>query len=134
MATGNSWANAQARRKRPAGLYRYCPSRDAAFTFGLSFVVTGAAATIALAAENHIVSQKNRAFSLNSLLVNKGDVVQFVNDDEFIHQVYVQSDDFNVDTEESSPGNTISVPFTVSGTFEVHCHIHPKMRLVVTVR
>jgi plastocyanin len=66
--------------------------------------------------------------------VAKGDVVQFANDDEFIHQVYVKSDVFNVDTEESSPGTTISVPFTAQGTFEVLCHIHPKMRLVVTVK
>ncbi len=97
-------------------------------------IVVEAAVAVALAAEIHTVSQKNRAFSLNSIDVNTGDVVQFVNDDDFIHQIYVQSDRFNVDTDESSPGTTISVPFTVAGTYEVHCHIHPKMRLVVTVK
>ncbi len=111
-----------------------CLSRRDAAVLAIAFVIIGSLASIAIAAENHLVSQKNRAFSFNSLTVAKGDVVRFVNDDEFIHQIYVKSDDFNVDTEESPPGDTISVPFTVAGTFEVRCHIHPKMRLVVTVK
>jgi plastocyanin len=100
----------------------------------LAIAFLAASVAIALAGETVRVSQKNRAFSLNSLALAKGDVVQFINDDDFIHQIYVKSDDFNVDTDESSPGDTISVPFTVAGTYEVHCHIHPKMRLVVTVK
>jgi plastocyanin len=111
----------------------YCLSPRVALLLAISFVISGSLTALALAAENYRVSQKNRAFSLNSLTLSRGDVVQFANDDEFIHQIYVKSDNFNVDTEESSPGNTISVPFSVSGSFEVHCHIHPKMRLVVTV-
>ena len=58
----------------------------------------------------------------------------FGNDDDFIHQIYVKSDNFNVDTAESYPGNSMPVVFTKRGTFEVHCHIHPKMGLVVTVK
>ncbi len=115
------------------GALRYCLTPRVALLLSMSFAISGALTALALAVENYRVSQKNRAFSLNSLALSRGDVVQFANDDEFIHQIYVKSDDFNVDTEESSPGNTISVPFSVSGTFEVHCHIHPKMRLVVTV-
>jgi plastocyanin len=100
----------------------------------MAVLIAETLAAVALAADIHRISQKNRAFSLNSLTVAKGDVVQFSNDDDFIHQVYVKSDSFNVDTDESSPGNVISVPFTTSGTFEVRCHIHPKMRLIVTVK
>jgi plastocyanin len=101
-----------------------------AMSFAIEILLIG----IALAGENYPVSQKNRAFNLISLSVNKGDVVLFVNDDEFIHQIYVKSNDFNIDTEESEPGKTISVPFTVAGTFEVLCHIHPKMHMTVTVK
>lgn len=35
---------------------------------------------------------------------------------------------------ESDPGNAIDVEFTASGTFDVFCHIHPKMNLHVTVQ
>jgi plastocyanin len=100
----------------------------------LSLLIAETLVAVALADEIHRISQKNRAFSLNSLTVTNGDVLEFSNEDDFIHQIYVKSDEFNVDTDESSPGNTISVPFTISGTFEVHCHIHPKMRLIVTVK
>jgi plastocyanin len=108
--------------------------RDFLAGAALSCGVGGSLIAVALAADIHQISQKNRAFSLNSLSLVAGDVVQFSNDDDFIHQIYVQSDVFNVDTAESSPGDVITVPFTVTGTFEVHCHIHPKMRLVVTVQ
>jgi plastocyanin len=89
---------------------------------------------VAYAAETHRISQKSRAFSAKEISVAVGDTVQFGNDDEFIHQVYVESKSFNFDTAESSPGDTIDIKFTVAGTFEVHCHIHPKMGLAVTVK
>lgn len=90
--------------------------------------------TIAWAANVHRVSQKDRAFNLTTVTVATGDVVQFTNDDEFIHQVYVNSSDFKFDSAESEPGDVINLKFTVPGTFVVQCHIHPKMMLVVTVR
>lgn len=94
----------------------------------------GYAGTMALAAENHRVSQKDRAFNIKTIAIATGDVVQFFNDDEFIHQIYVDSGKFNFDSAESEPGDVIDLKFTVPGTFEVHCHIHPKMLLVVTVQ
>ena len=89
---------------------------------------------VAYAAEVHRISQKSRAFSAKEVAIAVGDTVQFGNDDEFIHQVFVESKTFNFDTAESSPGDKIDIKFTVAGTFEVHCHIHPKMGLVVTVQ
>jgi len=89
---------------------------------------------VAIAAQNYRVSQKGRAFNLKEITIGLGDTVLFGNDDDFIHQIYVKSDSFNIDTAESYPGNTLPVTFTKRGTFEVHCHIHPKMGLVVTVK
>jgi len=89
---------------------------------------------VAIAAQNYRVSQKGRAFNLKEITIGLGDTVLFGNDDDFIHQIYVKSDSFNIDTAESYPGNTLPVMFTKRGTFEVHCHIHPKMGLVVTVK
>jgi plastocyanin len=37
------------------------------------------------------------------------------------------------DSDEKSPGETLKQPFTRTGTFEVRCHIHPKMKLLVHV-
>lgn len=89
---------------------------------------------VTYAVESHRITQKGRAFSAREIAIGVGDSVLFGNNDEFIHQVYVKSDNFNFDTAESAPGDTIEIKFTVAGTFEVHCHIHPKMGLVVKVQ
>jgi plastocyanin len=89
----------------------------------------------AYAAETHIVVQKDRSFSVDTIAVAVGDTIQFTNNDDFIHQIYSDTSKiFNFDTNESEPGNSILIKFTTAGTFEVHCHIHPKMGLVVTVK
>ena len=90
-------------------------------------------ATALLAAAAHRVAQKGRAFSLGQITIARGDTVLFSNDDEFLHQIYVDSPNMNFDSDEQPPGQTIQVNFPRSGTFPVRCHIHPKMLLVVRV-
>jgi plastocyanin len=85
-------------------------------------------------AADHVVVQKDRRFHPGSIAVAKGDTLTFTNDDEFIHQIFVGGPVFSFDTKEKVPGESDTETFTQSGTFEVHCHIHPKMKLVVTVR
>ena len=41
---------------------------------------------------------------------------------------------FAFDTDERNPGRKSYRKLYDAGTFEVHCHIHPKMKLVVHVR
>ena len=84
--------------------------------------------------ERHTIIQKGRAFHPGQVTVNRGESLTFTNDDDFIHQIYSKSDDFNFDSDEKNPGENITETFTASGTFEVRCHIHPKMKLVVHVR
>jgi plastocyanin len=102
--------------------------------FLIAIIGLVALAEVAIAAQSFRISQKARAFNLKEIAIALGDTVLFGNDDDFIHQIYVKSDSFNIDTAESYPGNTLPVTFTKRGTFEVHCHIHPKMGLVVTVK
>jgi plastocyanin len=83
----------------------------------------------ASAAEVKII-QKGRRFSPTELTIRAGDSVTFTNDDEFIHQMYVDS---LFDSDEKKPGQTLTEAFPRSGTFEVRCHIHPKMKLAVRV-
>lgn len=67
--------------------------------------------------------------------IRRGDVVRIVNDDEDLsHHAYVMSDRFKFDSGDQEPGHDVDIPFTVAGTFNVLCGIHPKMRLVVAVR
>ena len=59
---------------------------------------------------------------------------EFNNEDDFIHQIYIQSPQLNFDSDEQPPGQIITVKFPSAGTYEVHCHIHPKMYLKVDVK
>jgi plastocyanin len=92
------------------------------------------ATAIVFAGGVQTIVQSGRAFHPDQITIGPGDTLHFTNQDEFIHQIYVKSDALNVDTDEKAPGETVDITFPTSGTFEVHCHIHPKMRLVVTVK
>jgi plastocyanin len=86
----------------------------------------------ALAADPaHTVIQNGRAFHPAEVTINRGESLTFTNNDEFIHQIFVSG---LFDSDEKAPGENLTESFTQSGTFEVHCHIHPKMRLVVHVK
>jgi len=83
----------------------------------------------------HAVSQRGREFMPGRLDVRQGDVVHIVNDDgDLSHHAYVASDRFKFDSGDQEPGHDVDIPFTVAGTFNVLCGIHPKMRLTVNVR
>ncbi|MGA2044914.1 MAG: hypothetical protein ABSG83_16265 [Roseiarcus sp.] len=81
------------------------------------------------------VSQRGRAFLPGELSVNRGDVVQIVNDDgDLLHHAYIESDGFSFDSGDQEPGSKVDVTFTVPGNFTVRCGIHPKMKLLVQVK
>ena len=80
------------------------------------------------------VTQQNRAFSVAAIQIARGDTIDFTNDDEFTHQIYIESPTMTFESDEQNPGEVVDVHFTTAGTFPVHCHIHPKMHLEVTVR
>ena len=81
-------------------------------------------------AQDRVIIQKDRRFNPAEVTVRKGDSLTFTNNDEFIHQIY---SDGLFDTDEKAPGQNLKESFARTGTFEVHCHIHPKMKLVVHV-
>ncbi|HWY62884.1 MAG TPA: cupredoxin domain-containing protein [Rhizomicrobium sp.] len=79
----------------------------------------------------HTIVQSGRAFRPGEVTINRGEALTFTNNDEFIHQIFVIG---LFDSEEKSPGENLTESFTQTGTFEVHCHIHPKMKLLVHVK
>ena len=105
-----------------------------ALFLGTILVAAAQMAALAIAAETHKVAQKARAFEIATLTVATGDSVQFVNEDDFIHQIYVDASGFSFDSDETEPGKSVTVRFTTPGTYQVRCHIHPKMLISVTVK
>jgi plastocyanin len=85
----------------------------------------------ACAEDAHVIVQQGRAFHPAEITISRGESLTFTNNDEFIHQVYVAG---LFDTDEKAPGQNITESFPEAGTFEVRCHIHPKMKLVVRVK
>jgi plastocyanin len=97
------------------------------------FLLTGPAPLVAWAAVHQIV-QKDRAFGAGDITISVGDTLSFINNDPFLHQIYVRSPTMNFESSEQPPGETIDVRFAAAGTFTVRCHIHPTMSLAVTVK
>ena len=101
------------------------PVRLAVLFFGLSCVSAFAADV------THTIVQSGRTFRPAEVTINRGESLTFTNDDDFIHQVYASG---QFDSEEKGPGENLTETFNSAGTFEVRCHIHPKMKLMVHVK
>jgi plastocyanin len=85
----------------------------------------------AMADDAHTIVQQGRAFRPAEVTINRGESLTFTNNDEFIHQIFVTG---LFDSDERSPGQNLTESFPDAGTFEVRCHIHPKMKLIVHVK
>lgn len=90
-------------------------------------------------ADTVTVSQKNKLFvvqgnaSATEITISKGDVVRFVNDDDFFHNVFSLSDAKLFDLGSFPKGEHRDVTFDESGVVEVECAIHPEMKLNINV-
>lgn len=104
-----------------------------AFVAGILAATAGSWA--AGAADPITVSQKGRAFRPGEISVSRGDTITIVNDDaDLLHHVFIDSDKLKFDSGDQRPGTQTRVTFPASGTFDVLCAIHPKMKLVVHVK
>lgn len=86
------------------------------------------------AAEEHVVAQKNKAFSIKKLTVKVGDTVKFVNEDSFAHNVFSLSAPKSFDLGSFGSGGSKTVTFDKPGKVEVECAVHPDMRLDIEVK
>lgn len=102
----------------------------------LAILLTAAglvAAGLAWAAQEHIVTQKNKSFSVKKMTVKVGDTVKFVNEDSFAHNVFSLSAAKSFDLGSFGNGGSKSVTFDKPGKVEVECAVHPDMRLDIEV-
>ena len=88
----------------------------------------------AAADDANTIVQAGRSFRPAEIAINHGTTLNFSNQDEFIHQIFVDTPGFSYDSAEQSPGQVFHIPFPSAGTFAVKCHIHPKMLLTVHVK
>ena len=93
----------------------------------------GIIAPLPTLAVEHVVSQKNKAFSHKELKVQRGDVVSFPNEDPFFHNVFSLSPSKTFDLGSYPKGDTRKVTFDRPGKVDVECAIHPHMHLSITV-
>jgi plastocyanin len=103
-------------------------------TLSLAFaggaVVAGS--VVAFAAE-HSIGQKSKAFSESTIMIKKGDVVVFVNDDNVTHNVMTinSPSDFNIGLQ--PVGVSTPITFDKPGEYTILCAMHPRMKLIVKV-
>lgn len=122
------WPDMAMRLNQTEAPCRYKESMKGVFP---TAVLVLAPALLAWSDDAHTIVQKGRSFRPGEVTIRQGETLVFTNEDSFIHQIYSNG---LFDTEEKGPGENISETFSRAGTFEVRCHIHPKMRLVVHVR
>lgn len=90
-------------------------------------------AALAWAGALHTVDQKNLKFSMATLTISKGDVVDFMNNDDTSHNITIKGDEFSVSSGLQKPGVDFKVPLIKPGTYKVSCGIHPNMKMTVVV-
>jgi plastocyanin len=98
----------------------------------LSALLLSVSAVLAASSE-HVVGQKNKAFSAATLKVKVGDTVSFRNDDPFFHNIFSLSEVQSFDLGSFPQGQSRKATFTKPGTVEVECAIHPQMKMVIQV-
>ncbi len=89
----------------------------------------------AAGAEEVVVTQKGKVFSVETATIKRGDTVKFVNDDTVTHNVYITGsggEQHNNGTQE--PGQSSAVAFDKPGTYTVECLVHPKMHMSIVVK
>jgi plastocyanin len=81
------------------------------------------------------VTQSNTSFNMDNLTVNAGDTIVFENKDNKTHNIQVVSSDGSVDDKGlQKPGQDVKTTLTAKGEYKIRCAIHPKMKMVVTVK
>ena len=103
--------------------------RFAVLASGLAVIVAGSV----WAAQEHVVAQKNKSFSVKKLTVKVGDSIKFVNEDSFAHNVFSLSAVKSFDLGSFGNGGSKTVTFDKPGKVEIECAVHPDMRMDVEV-
>ena len=102
---------------------------------GIASLVVATFVAVPAAAAETVVDQHNLKFSPESVSIAAGDTIRFTDSDHITHNVTITnpngaSDDRGMDRYKQD----IVVPFANPGVYQVHCRIHPTMKMTVTVK
>ena len=100
---------------------------------GVVLICSCAAAPASVA--EAVVDQHDLRFSPDSVTIAAGDTIRFTDTDHITHDITITnpdgtSDDKGMDRYKED----IVVSFTKPGVYQVHCRIHPTMKMTVTVK
>ncbi|MBT2382132.1 cupredoxin domain-containing protein [Streptomyces sp. ISL-11] len=114
--------------------FRLLTALVATLTLGvlLAAPATSAAEPGARSLAQKTVAIQNFTFTPQSVTVNAGDSVRWVNNDEDTHTT--TSDGPGWDSGDLPPGAAFTRTFTTRGTFVYHCTLHPSMTGTVIVQ
>lgn len=93
--------------------------------------LTAGGVLAALASEHYVVSQKDKTFDRDEIVIAVGDSVEFKNDDDVKHNIQIQEMGYNGGIQQPGGGSTLV--FDRNGRFKVRCGIHSKMKMTVVV-
>jgi len=79
------------------------------------------------------VGQRGKRFSVAQVSLRAGQTLIVNNDDTREHNVRYERDGREYNSGIQEPGQSVTVPFAETGTYQVFCGIHPKMKLRVEV-
>lgn len=91
--------------------------------------------SLARADDAPLVVQKDKRFDRDSVEVALNGVVTFTNQDQVRHNIALRTPDGENRTGiVQAPGDTNRITFDQAGLFQVHCLIHPQMRMSVIAK
>jgi plastocyanin len=85
-------------------------------------------------AESLVIAQEGKKFDHPDVTIKLHDSVVFTNKDPITHNVYSDSPGMAFDLRTQKSGESSEVKFDNAGDAEVHCAIHPQMKMLVHVR
>lgn len=101
--------------------------------FSAALVAASFLLPLAAAGAEHVVVQKDKAFSPKALKAKVGDTLVFRNEDSFAHNIFSLSNAQTFDLGTFGKGESKQVVLKQEGKLEIECAIHPEMKLTVEV-
>jgi plastocyanin len=103
-------------------------------TFSSSLLILVVLTTASAFSADTSVDQKDRKFSQADVTIRPGDTITFKNSDEVAHNVFSATPGHEFEITRQAPGEKSTIAFPKEGVVEVRCSIHPRMKLMVTVK
>jgi len=73
------------------------------------------------------MSQRDKKYVPDVLVITRGQEVQFSNDDKVVHNVFSMSEARQFDLGEGKPGSSAKADFANTGIIDLYCNIHSGM-------